>query len=346
MMTIITLFSVLCLATVFAVAGVAKVFNRATTRETMTAFGVPAQFAGILATFLPLVELVVAASLLVATTARVGAYGALAMLVAFTIAIAANLARGRTPGCPCFGQAQPSPIGWTTLVRNAVLLAMAAAIAWAGPPARTGNAITWTAEALQLRPGVVIVAIIALAFGAGWTFLLFELFRQNGRLLVRLERVEELMGLTPGGPPTGVPLIQGLAPGTRAPSFEALTLRAGAVRLENLQRPGRPLVLLFADPKCQSCAELMPEVVRWQASITALSLAVVSRESADEAQRTAERYGLHDLILQRDGEVARLFEIYSTPAAVKILPDGTVAGRAALGRDEIARLIGEDAWTS
>ena len=43
------------------------------------------------------------------------------LLSLFVIAIAANLLLGRRPDCNCFGQIKSTPIGWTTVVRNAVL---------------------------------------------------------------------------------------------------------------------------------------------------------------------------------------------------------------------------------
>ena len=70
----------LLLAVVFALAGVAKLADRAGTRQALVDFGVPAALAGPFWILLPLAELAVAAALVPATTAWWGAVGALALL--------------------------------------------------------------------------------------------------------------------------------------------------------------------------------------------------------------------------------------------------------------------------
>ena len=60
---------------VFAVAGVAKLYDRAGSRRAVIDFGVPAPLAAPLAILLPLAELAVAATLLPASTAWWGPWG-------------------------------------------------------------------------------------------------------------------------------------------------------------------------------------------------------------------------------------------------------------------------------
>jgi hypothetical protein len=50
----------------------------------------------------------------------------------FVAGISFNLARGRKPDCHCFGQLHSAPVGWTTLLRNGVLAAVAGFILWEG----------------------------------------------------------------------------------------------------------------------------------------------------------------------------------------------------------------------
>lgn len=63
----------LCL--IFAVAGVTKLTDRAGSRRAMVGFGVPSALAAPLGLVLPLAELAVAAALLPASTAWLGALG-------------------------------------------------------------------------------------------------------------------------------------------------------------------------------------------------------------------------------------------------------------------------------
>ena len=103
-MTIVLLVSRLALAAVRLIAGIAKSCDLAGSREAPRRFGLPAQIVRIGGTALPLFELVVAAALLPASTARWGVVGAMALLGAFAVAIARALAAGRRPDCHGFGQ--------------------------------------------------------------------------------------------------------------------------------------------------------------------------------------------------------------------------------------------------
>jgi hypothetical protein len=102
----------LLLALVFLSAGVAKLADREGARRAIVEFGVPSALATPLGLLPPSGELVVATSLLPASTAWWGALGALALLSLFVVGISINLARGRKPDCHCFGQLHSArPIG-------------------------------------------------------------------------------------------------------------------------------------------------------------------------------------------------------------------------------------------
>lgn len=87
------------LAGVFTVAGLAKLGDRAGSRQTLVDFGVPTVLAGPLGIMLPLVELVIAAALIPTATAWWGALGALTLLLTFIAGIGVTLAQGRAPQC-------------------------------------------------------------------------------------------------------------------------------------------------------------------------------------------------------------------------------------------------------
>jgi uncharacterized membrane protein YphA (DoxX/SURF4 family) len=113
------------LVLVFGAAGVGKLTDRKGTREEVAAFGVPAALAPPVAFTLPLLELAVALAIAVPATAPWGVAGGLALLLAYTAAIAVNLLLGRNPACECFGPLLVTPIGWKPLVRNLLLAAAA-----------------------------------------------------------------------------------------------------------------------------------------------------------------------------------------------------------------------------
>src|SRR5215212_943506 len=124
-MHLVVVIAQLLLAAVFAVSGSAKLADRAGSRRSLVEFGLPEPVARPVGVFLPLGELAVAVALLLAGAAWWGALGALALLSAFTVAVAVNLARGRRPDCHCFGRLTSTPISWRTVARNLVLIVAA-----------------------------------------------------------------------------------------------------------------------------------------------------------------------------------------------------------------------------
>lgn len=147
------------LAGVFLVSAWGKIRDREGSRDAVAAFGVPASLVAAVASALPVVELACAALLLAPDpAATVGALASALLLAAFTVAIAANLARGRRPACHCFGAPRgDDAISGRTIVRNAGLLALAG-LALLG----AGNHLSIPAALAELS-----VPAVALVIGAG-----------------------------------------------------------------------------------------------------------------------------------------------------------------------------------
>ncbi len=110
------------LGAVFVVAGAAKLADGAAWPSRAAAMGVPRQVARLV----PWWELVLGALLVVGAGRPWPALAAAATLLAFTAAIVRLLATGRRPVCACFGVWSARPLGGRHVVRNAVLLALAA----------------------------------------------------------------------------------------------------------------------------------------------------------------------------------------------------------------------------
>ncbi len=87
----------LLLVCVFVIAGLAKLGDRARTREDFEALGLPSRIGLILSFCLPFAELGVGALLLIESLANFGAVCALVLLTIFTGVIGVNLWRGRRP---------------------------------------------------------------------------------------------------------------------------------------------------------------------------------------------------------------------------------------------------------
>jgi peroxiredoxin/uncharacterized membrane protein YphA (DoxX/SURF4 family) len=341
-MEVVLLVARLLLAAVFSLAAATKLLDRAGTRQTVVDFGVPAALATPFAIVLPLAELAVAGALIPGASAWWGALGALALLLLFVAAIAANLARGRKPDCRCFGQLSSSPVGWTTLLRDGVLAAAAGFVVSQGanqpePSALDASGLS-TAEL-----GLVIGGIVLLAFATAQAFLLVNVVRQNGRLLLRLERVEESLaaaGLAEGEAAAPAEEGPGLPVGSQAPGFQLSGLYGETLTLDALRAPGKPVMLVFGDPNCAPCNALLPEIGHWQRAHGAeLTIGLMTRGAPDENRAKVTEHGLINVLLQGDREVAEAYHEQGTPCAVIVRPDGTVGSPLAAGPDAIKALL-------
>jgi peroxiredoxin/uncharacterized membrane protein YphA (DoxX/SURF4 family) len=336
----------LLLAAVFAVAGLAKAFDRAGSRQVLVDFGVPATLARPMAVMQPLVELAVAVALIPSETAWWGAVGTLALLLLFTAGIGLNLARGRKPNCRCFGQIAAGPVGWSTLVRNGALAAVAAFVVWQGRLDPGPNALSWLGGVVADQPlaAAGLVGLVILAIEA---WLLFQLLLQNGRLMVRIEALEQRLDggvsgqlSSPTQAQASVPAPPGLPVGSPAPSFALPGVHGETLTLDALRSPGKPVLLLFTDPNCGPCNGLMPDVGRWQREHAAtLTVASISRGPPEESRPKSVEHGLTNVLLQRDYEVADAYKAHGTPAAVLVRPDGTIGSPVALGADAIREFV-------
>jgi peroxiredoxin len=337
MIAVMAVLARLLLALVFAVAGTSKLVDRAGTRTALRDFGVPQLLLPSVALALPLVELVVAALLIPAPTAVIGAAAALVLLLTFAAVLAAAVARGRAPACHCFGQLHSSPASWKTVARNLGLAGLAALGLAGASVAPDASAVAWAADAGLLALALVVGACAVAALVAAGAFALFTLLRSYGRVLVRLERLEAAMNAAGFEIDTARP---GIEPGTEAPWFVAPTTSGSGVSRDDLLAPELPLLLLFTSPHCGPCAELLPDAARWQQELDGrLTVAFASAGTPDAVRSEATEFGLEPVLVDEDGALARSFGVPGTPAAVLIAPEGRVASRTAVGRDEIVALL-------
>lgn len=143
--------------------------------------------------------------------------------------------------------------------------------------------------------------------------------------------------MAPAAPPLPEP---GLAVGTAAPSFSLPGIAGETQTLESLLVVDLPLLLVFADPQCGPCAELMPDVSAWQRSYAdRFAPVVVSRGSVAENRAKADAQGLGTVLLQKDFEVGGAYGVAGTPSAVLVAVDGTIASSLRPGPDAIRQLV-------
>jgi len=333
------------LAVVFLTAGVAKLADRLGTRRSLIDFGFPSWLASPLGIGVPVAELIVAASLLPVASVRAGAAAAFLLLAAFSMTVATAIARGRRVECRCFGPLTSGIVSWRTLARNVVLAAIALTVLLADfgtpPPslldviARLGGAelVAWTV-------GLIAVALLGLGV---WGFL--HLLRGHGRLLVRVEALEQRLVHAGFGGSLEVSTgdADGLPPGVRVPPMTAENVEGRPVNWSDLLESSRSVLLLFTSPGCSACRDLGQDIRAWQQRVAGqLRLVLASDGTAEEVWREASDFGLTDMLVDRDLRLFHAFEAKGTPSAVLVREDGTVGSCVTSGRAAILALLARE----
>jgi thiol-disulfide isomerase/thioredoxin len=302
------------LALVFATAGVAKLLDRSGTQKALEGFGVPRFALATGAILLPVAELATAVALVPQPSAQWGGLAALVLLLGFIAGISNALLRGDAPDCHCFGQLQSEPAGRGTLARNVVLAAMAAFVTVEGP----GPSVTaWVGDRTAAELVAVAAGITAVALGAA----ALRLWRTNRKLRRDLrEVVAELEAFPPG-----------LPVGAAAPGFSLRDIDGETVTLDALRARGRPVALVFVSPGCGPCQLLIPELVRWQATLAnEITIAMISDGTPAQNRAIVGDSGAQ-VLLQQKLEVMKAYRVNGTPATVLVSAEGRVASEPISG---------------
>lgn len=125
------------LALMFATAAVSKLQNVEEFYGVVRNFRlVPDAASRALALVLPVLELAIAAGLLIGPLAVPAAFTAAALLLVFAVALGINVARGRTYiDCGCFRNGLKQTVSWLLVGRNIVLTSLALVVAYGLPQA-------------------------------------------------------------------------------------------------------------------------------------------------------------------------------------------------------------------
>jgi hypothetical protein len=152
------------LAGVFVWAAVAKLRAPARTTASFEALELP--MARSLALGVPIVELAVAALLIVAPP--VGGAAAIALLAAFTALLARQVRAGSKVACGCFGSAGAEPVSAADLARNATLLLAAITAQWGATGIPSLPAVLAVGAATAIAAMVHGLVRLKLQLGVVW----------------------------------------------------------------------------------------------------------------------------------------------------------------------------------
>lgn len=346
-MDVLVVIARLVLAVVFIVSGVGKLLDLKGSQAAMRGFGLPENLAKPAGLALPFAELFVALLLLPVATATLGGWLALALLLAFIAGISYNLSQGKRPDCHCFGQFHSEPIGKPTLIRNAVLSVIALFIGISGLAGYPGaSLVAWPRGSGMIETVLLLIVIVQAIVVAAIVWLLVHLLGQSGRLLIRMDLIEEALADADIALPDAdedeeeADEDEGLPIGAPAPAFSLTGLYGETLTLNSLQARGQPVMLLFTDPGCGPCNAMMPDIGKWQRDLgSKLTVALLSRGTADANKPKVSEHGISNVLLQEDNEVADAYRTFGTPTGVLVTADGLVASGPAPGGEAIRRLV-------
>src|SRR5262245_46493581 len=172
----------------------------------------------------------------------------------------------------------------------------------------------------------------------------FQLVRQNGRILVRLELIEQRMTPHRSEKPREP---RGLTVGTVAPDFELPDLAGERHNLSEFR--GKDLLLIFFNPKCGFCTKMVDD-------LAALPLdgengravpVVVTTGAREDNLQLVGRYGIRcTVLLQKEMEVAAQFHAQGTPMGYRIDKEGRIASALTIGAEELLKLAEKAAETA
>lgn len=179
-----------------------------------------------------------------------------------------------------------------------------------------------------------IVLPWVLIAGGGW--LAYQLIRQNGRILLRLDSIERRLGTRKG---TQRREAGGRPAGIEAPDFELPDLAGVPRKLSEFR--GRDLLLIFFNPKCGFCSKMADD-------LAALPIGgdnrqplpvVVSTGDIEENRQFVERYGIRcPVLLQNQMEVATRYGAQGTPMGYRIDKAGRIASELTVGAEALLQL--------
>ena len=167
------------------------------------------------------------------------------------------------------------------------------------------------------------------------TWLVYQLARQNGRILLRLEAIEKR--ISPHAEKqrresSGLPL------GTAAPDFELPDLTGVRHKLSDFR--GQDLLLIFFNPNCGFCTRMAPDLAALPAEGGAgrAAAVVVTAGDAEQNRKLVEQHGIRCLVLlQNQMEAAREFRAPGTPMGYRIDAAGRIA-ELAIGAGPLLKL--------
>jgi peroxiredoxin len=190
----------------------------------------------------------------------------------------------------------------------------------------------------------------------------YQLIRQNGRLLIRLDSLEQRFGsleqqLAPlaalavrsarAGAAGAQTVPEGLPVGSEAPEFELPTLSGKRISLTEYR--GKKTLLVFFNPGCAYCAQMAPDLAALPTDGrdgTPIPLVITAGDRQAIRQLVKAHKIAARVLLQRSNEVAERYKAAGTPTGYLVDEEGRIASEVAVGAQALLALARRTAETS
>jgi peroxiredoxin len=192
----------------------------------------------------------------------------------------------------------------------------------------------------------VVLALLGILV-TGLVVLTLNLLKQQGRLLLRIERIESLRSSASSGDVLDVHHVEpvhaaapmGREVGSTVEPFALPDADGGTVSLDTFR--GRDVLLVHWHPACGYCRQIAPQLADLEPRLRArgTELVLLSYGDAADNRALAEEYGLGARIgLQEQGRSIPAFEGLGTPVAYLVGGDGRITAPLAFGALDVPEL--------
>jgi len=186
------------------------------------------------------------------------------------------------------------------------------------------------------HPAVIVLLVLILISSIGLWFVLYQVVKQQGRMLLRLDEIgQHING-------AAVPEPQGLSVGTQFDSFALPDLTGQTITLEQFR--GKRVLLVNWSPQCGFCDLIAPDLAQLQTDFQKrnVELILVSSSDAEANRKLAEEHGLKcPILLLKESESLEAFQNVGTPSAYLLDEDGRVARSLSVGANDVPDLVRE-----
>jgi peroxiredoxin len=185
--------------------------------------------------------------------------------------------------------------------------------------------LPWLAALLLAAVIVTIWAVL---------FVLYQVIRQQGRVLLRLDGIEQQ--LQTFALPSEPAVVEGLPVGEPFPAFKLPNLDGNEVTLEDFN--GRKALVVNWSPNCGFCTKIAPEFARLKKAFRErnVELVLASAGDAEANRKVAREHGFEaSVLLRQNAPSLPAFENYGTPVAYLLDEMGHVAKALAVGADQV-----------